>query len=258
MSVPDRLAGALSAAAPLVIAVSGGVDSMTLVHAAHRLHVPFRAVHAVSPAVPEAASRRVKAHAERYQFALTILDAGEMADPRYLANPVNRCYFCKTNLYGRIRQECGGTIASGTNLDDLSDVRPGLVAADEHTVVHPYVEAEMGKADVYELAAAFGLSDVAHLPAQPCLASRIETGLTVTAETLAFIEAAEGRLSRAFPHVRNVRCRVTGAGVVAELSQSVAETRIAAILEPLCAAEGRRFAGVRPYRRGSAFLRATA
>lgn len=246
---------ALAAHAPLAIAVSGGVDSMTLAHAARRAGVEAQIVHALSPAVPQEASERVRCHAKRNGWRLTLIDAGELSDPRYTQNPVNRCYFCKTNLYARIRAHTQATIASGTNVDDLGDYRPGLHAAAEHRVVHPYVEAAMTKADVYALAASFGLSDIAALPAQPCLASRIETGLVVDPGTLAFIERAESVLRAVLPGAVDVRCRVTRGGVVGEARPLPPDTRDAEdALAALCADAARPFAGMRPYRRGAAFL----
>ncbi len=124
-----------------------------------------------------------------------LLDAGEQADARYRANPVDRCYYCKTNLYARIREATPDAIASGTNRDDLDDFRPGLRAAAERDVVHPYVEAGIDKADVYALAASLGLDDLERLPAQPCLASRVETGIAIAPDDLAFIDAVETRLA---------------------------------------------------------------
>ena len=76
---------------------------------------------------------------------LDVVEAGEFADPDYLRNPVNRCYFCKANLYDRIAALAEGTIASGANLGDLGDFRPGLTAAAERSVIHPFVEAGIGK-----------------------------------------------------------------------------------------------------------------
>ena len=90
-----KLEGIFAELPGLAIAVSGGVDSMTLAHAAHRAGVPgLIVVHALSPAVPEEATARVREHAARFGWRLTELDAGEFADPAYRANPVNRCYFC--------------------------------------------------------------------------------------------------------------------------------------------------------------------
>lgn len=255
-----RLVAALDRHPALAVAVSGGVDSMLLAYVAHRYsRTAMTAVHARSAAVPAEATARVEAHAARHGWALWLVDAGELADPDYRANPVNRCFFCKTNLYRRIAQSTGLTIASGTNLDDLGDFRPGLEAARQHQVVHPFVEAEISKADIYRLAAALGLDDLAALPAQPCLASRIETGIAVNAETLAFIEAAERELAVALPDAGALRCRVTAAGVFVEcerLPEAAARAALEIRVSGLCAAAGRRFAGLRPYRRGAAFLRA--
>jgi uncharacterized protein len=151
------LAANLSRHVHLAIAVSGGVDSMTLAAFAHQLRRSggmgsVEMIHAVSPAVPPAATERVRARAEREGWRLTVTGTGEFDDRRYRDNPVNRCYFCKTNLYGRIRTLTAGTIASGANLDDLGDYRPGLLAASERAVVHPYIEAGMDKPSVRALA----------------------------------------------------------------------------------------------------------
>ena len=153
MSAPDPAPAALRQAierhAALAIAVSGGVDSMTLAHFARReTAARVIMVHAASPAVPPRATARVRDHAARFGWDLIVTDAGEFADPSYRANPVNRCYFCKTNLYERIRRITDARIASGANLDDLDDYRPALLAAKEHGVVHPFIEAGFAKAAV--------------------------------------------------------------------------------------------------------------
>ena len=265
MNAPDRAGPALAALVAaldrhprLAIAVSGGVDSMTLAHVAHRhSRTPATMVHATSPAVPAAARARVEAHAARYGWALRVLDAGELADARYRANPIDRCYFCKTNLYDRIREHTADTIASGTNADDLSDFRPGLKAAAEHGVVHPYVEAGLDKGAVYAIAASLGLADLERLPAQPCLASRVETGIAIDADDLEFIDAVESRLAAQLPQGAVIRCRVTHAGVAIELGEVSATAREVAdaIGRAACAGAGRAFVGVRGYARGAAFLR---
>ena len=245
----------------LAIAVSGGVDSMTLAHVAWRFaRARVTMYHATGPAVPVAARARVETHASAHGWPLRLLDAGEQRDARYRANPVDRCYYCKTNLYARIREATPDAIASGTNCDDLSDFRPGLRAAAERAVVHPYVEAGIGKAQVYALASGLCLDDLERLPAQPCLASRVETGIAIAAEDLAFIDAVETQLAARLGTDTVLRCRVTHAGIVIELAApDTATTAIArSIAAEACRRERRAFAGVRPYARGAAFLRKVA
>lgn len=244
----------------LAIAVSGGVDSMLLAHVSQEvLGARARMVHAISPAVPTAATERVRRHARRGGWRLDLVDAGEFDDPRYRANPVDRCYFCKANLYRTIAELADGPIASGTNRDDLADFRPGLEAAHERGVVHPYVEAGLGKRDIYALAREMGLDDLAALPAQPCLASRVETGLPVAPDDLAFVERVEQWLHTRLGPGAVLRCRIGHQGVVLELAETLAEglEAEAAITEVarLCQTANRRFLGLRPYRRGAAFLR---
>jgi uncharacterized protein len=257
--VPERLARILVGPETLAIAVSGGVDSMTLAHAAHLVRTrPTIACHAASPAVPHEATERVRRHAEAAGWELVVIDAGEFGDPDYLRNPVNRCYFCKVNLYDRIAEAVGGPIASGANLDDLGDFRPGLNAAAERRVMHPLVGAGLDKAATRALARALGLVDIAELPAQPCLASRIETGLTVDPDDLAFVAEMERRLAVLVPP-DGLRCRITASGVRVELDLETArregrEADVAAIAGALCAEGGRQLLPLSPYRRGSAFL----
>jgi len=255
VNVRDRIVAALDRHARVAIAVSGGVDSMTLAHIAARdSRTAATMYHAASPAVPVSARERVEAHAARHGWQLVVVDAQELADSRYRANPIDRCYYCKTNLYDRIAGVTSDTIASGTNCDDLSDFRPGLRAAREHDVVHPYVEAGATKRDIYELAQALGLTDVARLPAQPCLASRVETGIAIDPADLAFVDTVEAELASELGDAAIVRCRVTHRGIVIEVGDESRSDDARAIGLRACADAGRTFAGVRPYARGAAFL----
>jgi len=243
------------------VAVSGGVDSMTLAVIAHRVRpADARMVHAVSAAVPVAASERVRRYAAREGWRLTELDAGEMHDPHYRANPANRCFFCKTNLYGAMQRACGDGLISGTNLDDLGDYRPGLAAAAEHGVRHPYVEAGIDKQGVRALARSLGLDDLAELPAAPCLSSRVETGIAIDPRVLPVIDDVERWLARALSP-RTVRCRLRRGGIVVELDPDTlaglaGERDLAARVAARFARVGiRRDVRFEPYRMGSAFLR---
>jgi len=263
--VQTRLAAVLAEIGPAVIAVSGGVDSMTLAVAGHRLRPDDLAMaHAVSPAVPPQATARVVAHAGREGWRLHMVDAGEFADPAYLANPVDRCFHCKTNLYRIIvAAHAGRTVLSGTNHDDLGDYRPGLQAAAEHGVRHPFVEAAIDKAGVRALARHLGLDDLAELPAAPCLSSRVETGLPVVPAQLTLVNDVEQYLSERL-RPRTVRCRIRAAGVVVELDEGALANldtpdreRLCADVSARCAAAGLddRPVSLEPYRMGSAFLK---
>jgi uncharacterized protein len=247
------------------VAVSGGVDSMTLaLLAARELGQGAEICHAISPAVPNEATLRVRQLAEEEGWQLRELDAGEFSDSDYLANPHDRCYFCKSNLYRAIAAagEGGATILSGANLDDLSDYRPGLRAAEERGVRHPFVECRLGKEDIRALCNQLGYPELARLPASPCLSSRVETGIAIDAGQLAFIHRVEGRLREELS-CETVRCRVRRDAVAIELEaetlaslgpqqQDQWQQQIDALRQGLDLPQRLIF---EPYRMGSAFVR---
>ncbi len=267
----DRNIAALNAVladiGALAVAVSGGVDSMTLAFLGHRA-LPGRATmfHAASPAVPPEAEARVRDHAGRHGWSLEVISAGEFDDSDYRRNPVDRCFYCKTNLYGTIARQSAATattIASGTNLDDLGDYRPGLRAAKPYGVRHPWVEARVTKRAIRAIARSFGLDDLAELPAAPCLSSRLETGIAVSAPALEFVHRVECLVAERIGPL-TVRCRVRHAGTAIELDpasldqlRSARGTGLRADIARLSERYGYgREVRFEPYSMGSAFRRA--
>jgi uncharacterized protein len=257
-----RLEAAVRGAADngIVVAVSGGVDSLTLAAFVHgvavRAGLRARFVFAESPAVPKDASARVSAVAAACGFVVDVIDAGEFNDPRYRENPINRCYFCKSHLFDAVRAHVGDgpVVCTGANVDDLSDHRPGRVAARERGVCEPFVDAGFTKDHVRALARHLGLGEVAELPSSPCLSSRVETGIAIDAATLALVDAVEVAV-RAAGVAGNVRCRVRGSGLVVEVDVGVDVDVVAAVAR---AAAGDRAVRVARYQRGSAFVSPTS
>jgi len=182
----------------VAVAFSGGVDSTLVAVAAHRVLGPKAlAVTAVSPALAKRELEETVSLAERFGFAHRIIHTNEMDREGYVANSPQRCYFCKTELYSQLTELAGKEaiqwVVNGANTDDQGDYRPGMVAASEHKVRSPMVEAGLTKADVRAIAKSLDIP-IWDKPAQPCLSSRIPYGTPVTVENLSKVEQAEDYL----------------------------------------------------------------
>ncbi len=178
-----------------VVAFSGGVDSALVLAVAHAvLGDKALAVTACSDSVPRRELDEARKLAQTIGARHVVVQTGEMDSPDYRSNPVNRCYFCKSELYGKLRalaDERGyAHIANGINADDVGDYRPGIEAAAEANVQSPLRDAGFAKADIRALSREMGLSTW-EKPAMACLSSRIPYGQPVTPEKLAMIERAE-------------------------------------------------------------------
>jgi uncharacterized protein len=187
--------GALDGA---VVALSGGVDSSVVAAlAARALGDRALAITAVSPALATGELDGARAVAEAVGIAHERIDTDELARAGYRANGPDRCYHCKTELYGNLVAIADArgyaAVLSGANADDLGDWRPGLVAAAEHGVIHPLVEMAAGKQEVRALAHLMDVPSAAKA-ASPCLASRIPHGTPVDPEALRRIDRAERAL----------------------------------------------------------------
>jgi uncharacterized protein len=193
-----RLQEILSGYQSVLIAFSGGVDSAYLaIAAAGALGDRALAVTADSPSYPDTHRQLALTIARDFGFPHEVIHTAELDRPEYRANPANRCYYCKDELYGRLaaiaRERGMAVIVDGNNADDRGDYRPGRQAAREHGVKSPLDEAELTKDDIRELARAAGLASWDE-PASACLSSRIPYGHEVTDERLRQIERAESVL----------------------------------------------------------------
>jgi uncharacterized protein len=212
----SRLEQTLQQAGSKVIACSGGIDSLLLATIAHRSAPAETLVaHASSPAVPADAARRVREFSSAEGWDTHYVSTGEFEDPAYFSNPVNRCFYCKDKLYSTLaalRKSIEGSdwqdavIMSGANVDDLDDYRPGMQAAANHGVSHPFIESGIDKSRIRAICRHLDLP-IADLPASPCLSSRVYTGTKVTAERVRAIDNAESAIRRT-AQVDVVRCRV--------------------------------------------------
>lgn len=183
----------------VLVAYSGGVDSSLVAFvAAQTLGDDALAVTSGSKSLKRSDLALSEGLAEKWGMRHRIIVTDEVLKAEYRANPVNRCFHCKTSLYEALEQiadqEGYDHILNGTNTDDLGDHRPGLIAAKNHEVVSPLVDAGFCKRDVRALAEALGL-DNAQKPQAACLSSRFPYGSHITEARLAQVEAAEDALA---------------------------------------------------------------
>ncbi len=213
----DTLKNNLAQFNSVIVAFSGGIDSSLVAYVAGEvLGQRATAVTSASASLKRADLELAERLATDWGIQHKVIVTDELSKPEYRANPTNRCFHCKTSLYTYLDEmaqtEDIEVVLNGTNLDDLGDHRPGLVAADNFEVRSPLVEAGFHKADIRALAHELGLEN-ADKPQAACLSSRFPYGTHITLELLAQVEAAEEVLS----DLGFTQCRVRHHGDVARL-----------------------------------------
>jgi uncharacterized protein len=214
----QALRATLAAQRRLLVAYSGGVDSAYLLAEATSVLGRFAVgVIADSPSLPRKALSTALEVAAGFGAEVRVMHTEELENPEYTSNPLNRCYFCKHELFKRLerlaRVESFQTIAYGENADDALEFRAGAKAATEFHVISPLRAAGLTKLEIRQLSRERGLP-TADEPAQPCLSSRIPHGTPVTREALSMIEMGEEVLrSRGFKVLR-VRYMAGASGII--------------------------------------------
>ncbi len=242
----------------MIVAYSGGVDSAYLAYVASRtLGDRATAITADSPSYPERHRQLALRIADEFHLRHEIIHTAELERPEYRANPSNRCYYCKHELYthlSRLAAERDAVVVDGSNADDRGDYRPGRQAAREFGVRSPLDEVDLGKQEIRELSRRAGLPTWDE-PASACLSSRIPYDHEVTGDKLRTIERAEDAL-----HDLGFRiCRVRHHGEVARIELSrddmarAVEPETAAAIERAVKAAGYRYVSLdlQGYRTGS-------
>jgi uncharacterized protein len=193
----------------IMVALSGGVDSCLVAFLA-RHFLGYGNVVAIigdSPALKRSDYYQARDFCQQNNIKYRAVSPGEIDDPRYNSNPVDRCFWCKNSLYTamnhlRRTEYSNYTMVNGSNKSDLTDYRPGLKAADEHKVLSPFIDCNFRKEDIREMARYFNLK-VWNKPASPCLSSRFPYGEGITRKKLKMVEEAEAIINRhGFKEVR--------------------------------------------------------
>jgi pyridinium-3,5-biscarboxylic acid mononucleotide sulfurtransferase len=262
MQVLEALIATIRPYESVLVGYSGGVDSTLVAVAARRAlgRESLLAVIGRSASYPEQQRAAADSIAARFDLPLVAIDTHELEDPAYLANPTNRCFYCKSELWTRLgalaAQRGLRVVCDGTNADDMHEHRPGYAAGRQAGIRSPLAEAGLTKADVRAAAQALGLPNW-DAPAAPCLSSRVQYGIAITPRRLKQVEEGEAYL-RELGVTGNLRVRHRGSTATVEVDPEWidwVEARREAVTTRLVSLG---FAAVqidrRGYRRGSLIL----
>jgi uncharacterized protein len=258
MTTIEQLEERIGSLGSCVVAFSGGVDSsLVAALAARALGARALAITAVSPALATGELDGARDVARAIGIRHETITTDELAREGYRANGRDRCYHCKSELYDQLaalaERRGFAVVLSGANADDIGDWRPGLTAAAEHGVLHPLLDAGVGKAEVRRLARELGVPS-AEKPASPCLASRVPYGTEVDPAVLAQIDRAESAVKAlGFPVLRVRHYGVLGRVELEadELGALTADRRAAIVAAVIAAGYSDAEIADEPFRSGS-------